>query len=67
MFGPGDTIVEDGYSRVMWVTETGIAENDVADIVDVEIVEVAGVAELVADGTKFSKTEIRSKRGWSEV
>ena len=50
VFGPGETIVGDGYDRVMSVTETGIAKDDVADIVDAEIAEVAGVAELAADG-----------------
>ena len=66
MFGPGETIVRDG--RVMSATETGIAEDDAAAVADVEMAEeVVGVAELVADVTEFSKMDIRSKMGWSEV
>ena len=65
-FGPCEAIVGDG--RVMSATETAIAEDDAEDVADAEMVEeVVGFAELAADVTKFSKTEIRSKRGWSEV
>ena len=65
-FGPCESIVGDG--RVMSATETGIAEDDAADVADAEMAEeVVGFAELVADVTKLSKTEIISKRGWSEV
>ena len=46
-FGPGETIVGDG--RVMSATETSIAEDNAADIVDAEMAEeVVGVAELAA-------------------
>ena len=66
-FGQGEAIVHVGDGRVMLTTETGIAEDDAADVADAEMAEVVGVAELAADVTKFSKIEIRSKRGWSEV
>ena len=66
VFGSGETIEGDG--RVMSATETGIPEDDTADIVDANMVEeVVGVSELVADVTTFSKTDIRSERNWSEV
>ena len=46
-FGPGETIVGDG--RVMSATETGIAEDNAADIADAGMAEeVVGVAELAA-------------------
>ena len=51
----------------MSATETGIPEDDTADVVDANMVEVVGVSELVADVTTFSKTDIRSERNWSEV
>ena len=45
-------------------TETGIAEDDAAAVVDAEMAEeVVRVAKLATDMTKFSKTEIRSKKG----
>ena len=56
-FGQGEAIVGDG--RVMSATETGIAEDDAADVAEAEMAEeVVRVAELAADVTKFSKTEI---------
>ena len=58
--GPDETIV--GNGRVMSATEAGIAEGDAADVADVEMAE-----ELAAGVTKFSKMEILSKIGWSEV
>ena len=65
-FGPCEAIVGDG--RVMSATETGVGEDDAADVTDAEMAEeVVRFAELAADVTKFSKTEIRSKRGWSGV
>ena len=44
-FGPGETIVGDG--RLMSATETGIAEDNAADIADVgKAEEVVGVAVI---------------------
>ena len=49
---------------VMSATETGIAEDDAAAVVDAQMAEkVVGIAKLAADVTKFSNTEIRSKKG----
>ena len=40
VFGPGETIV--GRGRVMSATETGIAEDDAADVADAKMAEEVG-------------------------